>query len=105
MADDRFKHIRQKKDIYTRKNYYQNTVYPTIPPTVDDIYIITRTGDRLDILAHNYYGDRSLWWVISRANPSKVKRWSYFVENGIQLRIPSDVNQIISDYNELNSAR
>lgn len=26
-------------------------------------------GDRLDSLAHNYYGDPRLWWVIAQANP------------------------------------
>lgn len=26
-------------------------------------------GDRLDRLAHNYYGDPRLWWSIAQANP------------------------------------
>tara|TARA_R110000765_G_scaffold306371_1_gene400260 strand:+ start:281 stop:598 length:318 start_codon:yes stop_codon:yes gene_type:complete len=105
MGDDRYKRIRNKKDKYTRKEYYANAVYPEIPPTSNDIYIVTRLGDRLDILAHNYYGDRALWWVISRANPDKVKRWSYFLDVGIQIRIPSDVTSVVSDFNEINNAR
>ena len=25
-------------------------------------------GDRLDMLAHQFYGDVSLWWYIAKAN-------------------------------------
>ena len=44
------------------------TCYPLIPQNPSDIYVITTDGDRLDDLALQYYGDASLWWVISTAN-------------------------------------
>lgn len=29
-------------------------------------------GDRLDRLAHHYYGDPRLWWAIAQANPGLI---------------------------------
>ena len=40
-----------------RKKYYVNVVYPEVPPTADDTYIITSYEDRPDLLAYDYYGD------------------------------------------------
>ena len=58
-------------------------------------------GDRFDQLAQQYYGDSSLWWVISIANNS-FNQGSYFVTPGVQLRIPSQIGSIVASYNELN---
>ncbi len=33
---------------------------------------IVREGDRLDLLAKNYYNDDRLWWRIADANPQFV---------------------------------
>ena len=30
---------------------------------------VVAEGDRLDLLAHHYYGDARLWWRILEANP------------------------------------
>jgi hypothetical protein len=59
-------------------------------------------GDRLDNLAYQFYGDPSLWWVLSVANP-ELPNDSLYPTIGFQLRIPKDVNRIINDYNVLNS--
>ncbi len=75
----RYKRIKRKIDKYTRNRHYTNVIYPEIPPTSEDVYIRTKVGDRLDRLANTYYGDQTLWWVISRANPGKVKRFSFFL--------------------------
>ena len=50
------------------KRVYQTTRYPEIPLNENDIYVYTTQGDRFDILAQQYYGDQSYWWVISIAN-------------------------------------
>ena len=63
----------------------------------------TKIEDRLDLLANQFYNDESLWWIISIANPGLVKRDSFFVPGGIQLRIPADTQSIIDDFNRLNS--
>ena len=101
----RYTNIKRKVDKYTKNRYFTNVVYPEIPPTAEDVYIRTRVGDRLDRLAKSYYGDQTLWWVISRANPDKVKRFSYFVEPGLQIRIPNDISRVLLDYQKLNGAR
>ena len=67
-----------------QKSYYKTTIYDKIPKTDSDIYVITQYGDRLDLLAHQFYGDVSLWWYIARANDLN----SIIVPENIQLRIP-----------------
>ncbi len=87
----------------TRGQFYKYIKYPEVPLSFDDIYIITKIEDRLDLLAEQFYKDISLWWIISVANPGLVKRDSFFVPGGIQLRIPADTQSIIDDFNRLNS--
>ena len=89
------------------KNYFVNMVYPEIPPTSMDKYIITSYEDRLDLLANDYYGDSSYWWVISRANPDLTKRDSFFIKTGVQIRIPpvSNLPSIMQEYERLNTVR
>ena len=87
----------------SRGKFYKYIKYPEVPLSFDDIYIITKIEDRLDLLAEQFYKDTSLWWVISIANPGLVKRDSFFVPGGIQLRIPADTQSIIDDFNRLNS--
>ena len=50
------------------KRMYKTVRYPQIPRSFEDIYVYTTTGDRYDTLASQYYGNPSLWWVISSAN-------------------------------------
>jgi hypothetical protein len=81
--------------------YYKAKKYPPIPPQESDIYVVTVQGDRLDLLANQYYKDPSLWWVISIAN-NNITFGSMFPEPGIQLRIPTDLNTVIALYNQEN---
>lgn len=82
--------------------FYKTVRYPEIPLQESDIYVITSIGDRLDLLANQYYGDSSLYWIISIANES-LPQDSLIVPEGTQLRIPQYPAQIISKYNALNS--
>ncbi len=50
------------------RNVYRSKIYPNIPPSDKDIYVVTQTGDRLDTLANQFYGESSLWWIIASAN-------------------------------------
>ena len=84
------------------KRVYQTTRYPEIPLTEEDIYVYTTQGDRFDILAQQYYGDQSYWWVISIANAQLFQN-SLVIPEGIQLRIPSNLAGILSSFNLLNS--
>lgn len=83
------------------KRYLPNAVYPDIPYTEDDTYIITTGTDRYDTLAKQFYNDSSLWWVIASANNSKKD--GLIVEQGIQLRIPADgpgLKAVFETFNE-----
>jgi len=84
------------------KRRYQGVKYPDVPLSVDDVYVYAEEGDRFDILALQYYGDASLWWVISIAN-EKLPQNSYYLPLGTQIRIPQNVGAIVSDYNVLNN--
>ena len=64
--------------------------YKNIPETETDIYVITQWGDRLDLLANEYYGNSHLWWYIAKANNLKYNN----LPEGIQLRIPGTLDFI-----------
>ena len=85
----------------TGKRYYSTTKYPEIPLDYNDIYVYSDQGDRFDILAQQYYSDSSLWWVISIANES-LTQGSYYIPEGSQIRIPSNIGRILSQYQALN---
>ncbi len=83
--------------------FLRTVKYPEIPETVNDIYAITTIGDRLDLLAQQFYADTNLYWIIACANPDKVQFDSLFIPEGTELRIPTDISSILSSYNLLNS--
>jgi hypothetical protein len=85
------------------RRYYVNNIYPDIPVSIDDIYIIPTAGDRLDLLAHNYYNDSSLYWIIASAN--ELSGDSLIPPPGIQLRIPVSIEDIKNQYSSINANR
>jgi len=85
----------------TGVKYYRDSKYPRIPLSVDDIYVVTTIGDRFDLLAQQYYNDSSLWWIISTANENLPQN-SLYIAEGSQIRIPSNVNNILTRYYVLN---
>jgi len=86
------------------KRYLDNVIYPEIPPTEDDIYVISTAGDRYDLLARDYYGDSSLWWVISSANPTSSRN-SLIPTPGSQIRIPASKQNAVNLFNRVNRNR
>lgn len=52
----------------------------------EDTQILSQEGDRLDILAKEYYDDESLWFVIAKAN--NLGKGSLDVPAGLIIRIP-----------------
>ena len=99
---DRLRSIRVRRDKETNNRYFKNIEYPEIPVSEKDVYIISKSTDRLDLLAQDYYSDVRLWWVISKANPDKIKRDSLFMNPGQQIRIPSDIEAIYLAFEKLN---
>ena len=84
------------------KSYYKGKKYPQIPLSENDVYVITNIGDRLDTLANSYYKDISLWWIISAANSNVISSDSLFITPGTQIRIPTDIGNILNQYETLN---
>ena len=81
--------------------YYRPTYYPNITVTSQDSYIITKGTDRLDLIAQDFYGDSTLWWVIAAAN--NLKGDSLFPGDGVQIRIPANLSLALAEYNQENS--
>ena len=86
------------------KRFLKQKYYPNIPLSSTDEYVITTIGDRLDTLAYSYYRDSTLWWIISIAN-NNITKGSIFPEPGTQLRIPTNLNAVLSLYNQYNTTR
>ena len=94
--------VLRNKEVNDGSRYYKGVKYPEIPLSTNDIYVITTTGDSLDVLAQQFYNDKSLWWVLSIANVS-LSQNSLFVPVGSQLRIPSNIQGILTAYRNLNN--
>jgi phage tail protein X len=85
----------------TGKQIYATSRYPEIPLSENDIYVYTTQGDRYDVLALNYYGDYSLWWIIASANPN-IDLMTLVIPEGVQIRIPGNFSRVISEFNLIN---
>jgi nucleoid-associated protein YgaU len=92
------------KTEFTNRPYYKGKQYPNIPLSESDVYVITTVGDRLDSLAYSYYSDSTLWWVIAAANNNATKGALYPIP-GTQLRIPTDLNSVLQQFNQFNKVR
>jgi phage tail protein X len=97
--------------IIDKKPSYQTTKYPEIPLSDEDTYVYTTQGDRFDVLARQYYGDQSLWWIISIANtavagtslPADLPQNSLIIPQAIQIRIPANYVDILNSFKVLNN--
>ncbi len=79
--------IDRYKNVPIINNKYHSLVfYPSIPEFPNDVWITTKVYDRLDLIAHKYYNDSTLWWIIAKAN--LLKGDSIFIEVGKKIRIP-----------------
>lgn len=88
----------------TGKQMYATSRYPEIPLSENDVYVYTTQGDRYDLLALNYYGDSSFWWIIAAANPN-IDLMTLVIPEGVQIRIPSNFSQVVSEFNLINQLR
>ena len=88
----------------TGKQAYATSRYPEIPLSENDIYVYASQGDRYDLLALNYYGNSSLWWIIAIANPN-LGLDTLILPEGQQIRIPGNFSQVVSEFNTINQLR
>ena len=103
MANDRYLYTTRTKDDERKFRKFNSTLYPKIEPSDDDIFVISNTGERLDLLAFTYYGDVTLWWVIAQAN--NIGKGTLNILPGIQLRIPQNLEPIYSSLETINRTR
>ena len=95
----RYSNIPIQKD--SNKKRVRRTInLPEITPSSNDTYIIGQVGDRLDTLADKYYGRSSYWWIIALAN--NIGKGDLVVPVGVQIRIPSNVDFIVKQFDDLN---
>jgi hypothetical protein len=99
----RYQNIKITKYQDKGDQYYLNNIYPDIPLSENDSYVISTLGDRLDLLAFDFYGDVSFWWVIASANA--LSGDSLYIEPGLQIRIPNNISAIINQYQLINTIR
>jgi|TARA_R110002020_G_scaffold199947_1_gene401984 hypothetical protein len=100
---DRLNFIKKVKGT-NNKRTFKYIKYPKIPLSVDDIYATTLVGDRLDLIADQFYNDVDLWWVVVTANPDVIRRDSFNLKPGLQVRIPSPnrITNILKSFEQLN---
>ena len=96
----RYTNIGQKRNQQGTR-YYRTNIYPDIPRSMSDTYVISQAGDSYYKLALQYYSDSSLWWLIASANPEYFDGGCH-MPLGVQIRIPGDPNWVISNYNRAN---
>ncbi len=66
---------------------YDSVLLPNVDANDSDIVVMTVQGDRLDLLANEYYEDPSMWWIIALKND--MTEIDLSMKEGIILRIPS----------------
>jgi len=79
----------------TGTRYKESIIIPNIPITQDDRYVEVSITDRLDLLAHKYYGNRNFWWIIAAANG--IGKGTLYIQAGTILRLPANPIAIASN--------
>ena len=84
------------KRFYQIKNFKNPFVRAWHGHKFEDKYIISREGDRLDLLSYEFYGDPRYWTILANAN--NLGKGTLDVPAGKQIRIPP--NTIITELRE-----
>tara|TARA_R110000744_G_scaffold6254_2_gene22056 strand:- start:1268 stop:1579 length:312 start_codon:yes stop_codon:yes gene_type:complete len=99
----RIEYIKKRRG-ENNKVVYNYLKYPTIPVSIEDIHATTTVGDRLDLIADQFYNNVDLWWIITTANPDVIRRDSFNLKPGLNIRIPDplSIGNIIRSFEQLN---
>lgn len=62
-------------------------VHPPRPQLIEYTYYRVVAGDRVDTIAHQFYGRGDYWWRIARANP-EILDW-LMIKPGDVIRVPN----------------
>jgi nucleoid-associated protein YgaU len=81
------------------KRRFSTLYYPKVEKKSSDTYIITKSSDRFDLLAFQYYGDTRYWVLLAKVN--RLHNATIRVPVGIRLRIPDlrldEIEQLFLD--------
>tara|TARA_B100000745_G_scaffold29399_1_gene18719 strand:+ start:111 stop:416 length:306 start_codon:yes stop_codon:yes gene_type:complete len=97
---NRYKHQHVKRDSDGRRKL-STIQYPKIISKNSDIIYRTKESDTYSSLAYRFYNDKTLWWIIARANEDF--RGNIRPKVGIKLIIPRDISDIITKLNRDNT--
>ena len=105
MSRYRYNYKKKNENVHSSHEHFNKegldtTIFPKVVRKSTDTLIISKSTDRLDLLAHRFYKDRTLWWVISLAN--NLPGDSFFITPGTQLFIPSNVARITNEMRKIN---
>lgn len=83
----------------TYGNFLDVMAHRSIPREADDVvYQIQEVYQhRPDMLAHDLYGDASLWWVFAVRNPNTIKDpiWDFYTGQSIYLPKQSTIEEAL----------
>ena len=84
------------------KRKLSTTIVPIMDESSEDVFIEITSPERLDTLAHLFYQDSTLWWVIAASNG--LGKGTLIVPQNTTIRIPSK-SLILQQINEANRDR
>ena len=96
----RYKNTIVINDKVTQNRKLNSTEYPKIEFKDSDIIHVTRFDESYMSLAHKFYNDQSLWWIIARAN--REFKGTIKFEPGTNLIIPTEIDVIIDELDVVN---
>ena len=88
----------ETKKLNDGREVFKSKIYPKIPKSDLDIYIVTQGGDRLDSIAYQFYENSSLWWIIASAN--NIHDAPFALPEGTELRVPMNYVSITENFNK-----
>ena len=88
----------ETKKLNDGREVFKSKIYPKIPKSDSDIYIVTQGGDRLDSIAYQFYENSSLWWIIASAN--NIHDAPFALAEGTELRVPMNYVSITENFNK-----
>ena len=96
MAISRYKFSTTYKDSLGKKITSNSKVGPMIYKAVNNNLInctthVLESGERLDTLAGQFYGDSSYWWVLAAASGIG---WGLQVPPGTIIRVPVNISEV-----------
>tara|TARA_A100001391_G_C4974766_1_gene253651 strand:+ start:349 stop:687 length:339 start_codon:yes stop_codon:yes gene_type:complete len=93
--DENYKHLLEDRNIRFVKQYRTGTLrHPTASEIadLDTVAHVWKVGDRYYKLAHEYYRDSTLWWVIAWFNQAPTES---HLKLGDPIQIPLPLDRVL----------